>query len=153
LARIWGLLKDAVERRSPFTAMQLATVGADGAPKLRTIILRRFDQVSGTIAFITDRRAAKVREIAANPHVSLAGYDPTSNLQLRTEGTATIVEDEFERNEVWAALRPHTHVLFSTPFAPGTELGVHDEAQRQASAHSETPHQHYCLIHISLNRV
>lgn len=153
LARIWGLLSDAVERRSPFTAMQLATVGMDGAPKLRTIILRRFDLTNATISFVTDRRAGKVRDIAANPRVSLAGYDPSSNVQLRSEGMAIVVEDDDERNAMWATLRPHTHVLFTTPFAPGTKLSVHDQAQRQVPAHSDVPHEHYCLIRIHLDRV
>jgi len=145
------LLKNAVERRSPFTALQLATVSEDGAPKLRTIILRGFDPAHGTVAFITDRRAPKVREIGIDARVSLAGYDPLSNLQLRMEGTAAIVEDESEREAVWASLRPHTHILFRTPFAPGMALEAQDAALVPENAYSIATHEHYCLIRVSIN--
>src|SRR4051812_46596158 len=150
---IWILLAHALEQRTPFTAMQLATVGEDGAAKLRTIILRRFDPAGATVAFITDGRAPKVREIRANPGVSLGGYDPASSLQLRLEGTPHIVADESERAEVWASLRPHTHGLFGTPFAPGMPLGARDEPPLPAGTSSGLPHEHFCLVRVSLARL
>src|SRR4051812_16056594 len=153
LSRIWILLARALEQRTPFTAMQLATVGEDGAAKLRAIILRRFDPAGATVSFITDGRAAKVQEIRRNPGVSLGGYDPASSLQLRLEGTAHTVAHESERAEVWTALRPHTHGLFRTPFTPGTPLEAHDEGPVSAGTSSDLPHEHFCLIRVRLQRV
>ena len=73
--------------------MQLATVGEDGAPKIRTIVLRSFNEASASLSFITDLRSPKVREITANPCVSLAGFDNERVVQLRIDGRAEIVAE------------------------------------------------------------
>ena len=88
LGTICRSLAAAVKQRSPFTLMQLATVGEDGAPKLRTIVLRRFDEETGSLSFIADLRSPKVREIKANPLVSLAAFDGGNAVQLRIDGRA-----------------------------------------------------------------
>ena len=50
-------------------AMALATVGADGRPALRTVLLKYFDE-SGFV-FYTNKASRKARHIAENPHVAL----------------------------------------------------------------------------------
>ena len=104
---VWLVLADAVKQRTPFTLMQLATVGEDGAPKIRTIVLRSFNEASTSLSFITDLRSPKVREITANPCVSLAGFDNERVVQLRIDGRAEIIEDETRRRDFWNALRIH----------------------------------------------
>ncbi|KUM27731.1 hypothetical protein AU467_15160 [Mesorhizobium loti] len=134
LSAIWLTLQDAAERRTAFTAMQLATIGATAAPQIRTIILRRFDQSAGALFFISDRRAPKVRDILKNPNVALAGYDPGSNTQLRMEGRASVVDDEAARRDVWALLRPPTRKMFDAPLAPGTPMEAGLESGHLAAA-------------------
>lgn len=51
------------------TAMSLATVGADGGPLLRTVLLKRAD-VRGFV-FFTNLESRKARHLAGNPQVSL----------------------------------------------------------------------------------
>lgn len=50
-------------------AMSLATVGADGQPSLRTVLLKGFDQRG--LVFYTNHESTKAQEIAANPRVAL----------------------------------------------------------------------------------
>ncbi len=50
-------------------AMALATVGANGQPSLRTVLLKGFDE--NGFVFYTNYASAKAREIAANPQVAL----------------------------------------------------------------------------------
>lgn len=50
-------------------AMSLATVGADGQPALRTVLLKGFDERG--FVFYTNLESRKARQIAANAHVSL----------------------------------------------------------------------------------
>jgi len=50
-------------------AMGLATVGPDGQPALRTVLLKGFDERG--LVFYTNYGSAKARAIAANPRVAL----------------------------------------------------------------------------------
>src|SRR5437763_12478661 len=49
-------------------AMSLATVGTDGQPSLRTVLLKSYD--GDGFVFFTNLQSRKAREIAQNPHVS-----------------------------------------------------------------------------------
>ncbi len=50
-------------------AMSLATVGADGQPSLRTVLLKSYD--ADGFVFFTNLQSRKAREIERNPRVSL----------------------------------------------------------------------------------
>lgn len=50
-------------------AMSLATVGADGQPTLRTVLLKGFDERG--LVFYTNYESAKSRQIAGNPRVAV----------------------------------------------------------------------------------
>ncbi len=50
-------------------AMTLATVGADGRPVARTVLLKQFDERG--FVFFTNLESRKARQIAENPHAAL----------------------------------------------------------------------------------
>ncbi len=50
-------------------AMSLATVGADGRPTLRTVLLKKWDRDG--FVFFTNLESRKARQIAENPNVAL----------------------------------------------------------------------------------
>ncbi len=50
-------------------AMSLATVGADGQPTLRTVLLKGFDERG--LVFYTNFESTKAKQIAGNPQVAL----------------------------------------------------------------------------------
>ena len=149
---VWLVLADAVKQRTPFTLMQLATVGEDGAPKIRTIVLRSFNEASTSLSFITDLRSPKVREITANPCVSLAGFDNERVVQLRIDGRAEIIEDETRRRDFWNALHPHTHILFRSALPPGTVLASPNEMETDDSDPA-TAYARFCLVEIVISHV
>ena len=144
---VWLVLADAVKQRTPFTLMQLATVGEDGAPKIRTIVLRSFNEASTSLSFITDLRSPK-----ANPCVSLAGFDNERVVQLRIDGRAEIIEDETRRRDFWNALRPHTHILFRSALPPGTVLASPNEMETDDSDPA-TAYARFCLVEIVISHV
>lgn len=63
-------MREAVETQllEP-NAMGLATVGADGQPTLRTVLLKGFD--ARGLVFYTNHESTKALEIAGNPRVAL----------------------------------------------------------------------------------
>lgn len=68
-------------------AMALATVGADGKPSVRTVLLKGVDQ-RGFI-FFTNYDSRKGRELAANPNASLVFYWPELERQVCVAGAVT----------------------------------------------------------------
>ncbi len=133
--------------------MQLATVGSAGQPKVRTIILRKFEENAAAVLFVTDRRAPKTGEILANPLVSLLGYDPEANLQLRLEGRAEIVQDQTERQEIWNLLQVQMRAKFGVPLAPGTPFSEIGDRPVAAAAPPNEPHENHCPIRVTLDRL
>lgn len=73
------------------TAMSLATVGADGAPSVRIVLLKGVDERG--FVFYTNLRSRKGRELAAVPRAALCFYWPALDVQIRVEGTVEPVSD------------------------------------------------------------
>jgi pyridoxamine 5'-phosphate oxidase len=100
-------------------AMVLATVGADGTPSARTVLLKSFD-VAGFV-FYTGYESQKGREIAGNPAVALTFYWPTLERQVRINGIAAKIAPE--RSDAYFATRP-----------PGSQLGAVASPQSEVIA-------------------
>lgn len=149
---VWRLLAAAVSERTALTALQLATVGEDGAPGVRAVIVRGFDPDAGALALVTHAASPKARAIAADPRVALAGYDPATDVQLRLEGTADIVVDPAARDAMWATLRRPTREMFLGALAPGTELGPDAGAHPAPAGPLDAPTPWFCLIAVAIER-
>jgi pyridoxamine 5'-phosphate oxidase len=72
-------------------AMAVATVGADGAPTSRYVLLRALD--ARGLVFYTNHRSEKAREIAGNAHVALLFGWLALQRQVRVTGTAERFDD------------------------------------------------------------
>jgi pyridoxamine 5'-phosphate oxidase len=83
-------------------AMTVATVGADGRPSARVVLLKSFD--AGGFTFFTNYESQKGAALAANPVVALAFYWPELERQVRIEGVAARVSAE--ESDVYYASRP-----------------------------------------------
>ena len=65
-------------------AAALATAGADGAPSVRMVLLKRFEE--GGLVFHTHATSRKGRELEANPRAALLLYWDPLGRQVRIEG-------------------------------------------------------------------
>jgi pyridoxamine 5'-phosphate oxidase len=80
---IW--LAAAIAAGSPdANAMSVATVGADGQPSLRMVLLKHFD--SAGFVFYTNLKSRKAREIDGNARAALLFYWPELSRQVRITG-------------------------------------------------------------------
>ena len=68
------------------TAMILATVGSDGQPSQRTVLLKYFDE--NGFVFYTNYESRKAREMAENARVSLLFLWMELERQIKICGTA-----------------------------------------------------------------
>lgn len=115
---IAAMLADGLENPgSPLRKPVLATLGAAGAPSLRTVILRSADIHARRLGFFTDARSPKVAELARDPRASVLFYDPRCDLQMRLSGRAEVrVGDE----AAWASAAPPSRRAYLVTAPPGT---------------------------------
>jgi pyridoxamine 5'-phosphate oxidase len=83
-------------------AMQLSTVGLDGRPHSRIVLLKGIED--GVLVFFTNYESAKGKELQENPKVAGLFFWPQLERQLRIEGSVTKVSEE--TSEAYFATRP-----------------------------------------------
>src|SRR5689334_6961942 len=101
------------------TAMTLATVGGDGHPSTRVVLLKDADEDG--LVFYTNLESRKGREVLAHPHVALSFWWAPLESQVRFEGRAERVRDE------------EADAYFATR-ARGSQLGAWASAQSRPLA-------------------
>ena len=104
------------------TAFVLATVGSDGRPSARAVLMKSFDE-SG-IGFHTGLGSRKSREIEANPYGAATFVWLPLHRQVRFEGRLTRISDEAA--DRYFATRPR-----------GARIAAHASKQSQAVSSRE----------------
>jgi hypothetical protein len=154
LAEAWALLvRGAADRRHPFHTPQVATIGEDGAPSLRTVVLRGVEPARRTLRFHTDARSRKARELAADPRIALHAYHPGAKIQLRVSGVATLHRDDAVAAAAWAATRPFSRACYRVAAAPGTEAGDPYAALAETVEGEEAGREAFIAVTVSVERI
>ena len=83
-------------------AMTLATVGADGRPSARVVLMRAVDERG--LTFYTNYRSRKGRELDAHPDAALLFFWPQLERQVRIEGR--VARAEADAADAYFAERP-----------------------------------------------
>lgn len=89
-------------RNRDFNAMCLSTVGEDGMPSLRIVLLKGFDAEG--FVFFTNKTSRKSAELKHNGVAALCFYWPEVSRQVRVEGH--VVEANEEESDAYFASRP-----------------------------------------------
>lgn len=110
-------------------AMSLATVGADGQPSLRMVLLKSLDERG--FSFFTNYESRKGRELAAHPRAALCFHWKELERQVRITGTVSLLSRE--ESAEYFAQRPRISqigawVSNQSTFIPSRE--TLDEARR-----------------------
>jgi len=96
------------EREAPLAeAIALATVGEDGLPDARMVLLKGVDERG--FRFFTNRESAKGGQLAASPGAALIAYWRELDRQVRARGPVEALSDE-ESDEYFAS-RPRDSQL------------------------------------------
>lgn len=127
------------EGRSPQARwLQLASVAADGTPRVRTLVFRGWAGPA-CLDLLTDGRSAKASELRAQPAVELCWLLPRARCQFRLRGTLQALPGEQQRaarERHWQALTPEGRALWGWP-PPGEPLQA--SAPFPAALPPETP--------------
>ena len=95
----WLAEAEASEPNDP-NAMAVATVGADGMPSVRMVLLKGHD--ARGFVFYTNQQSRKAGELAADPQASLLFHWKSLRRQVRIEGPVSLVSSH-EADAYWAS--------------------------------------------------
>jgi pyridoxamine 5'-phosphate oxidase len=113
------------------TAMTLATVGPDGQPSARIVLLKGCDECG--FVFYTNYDSRKGRELAENPRAALSFFWPVLERQVRVEG------------RVEKLARAESESYFSSrPL--GSRLGAWASRQSEVLASREELERNYAAV-------
>jgi pyridoxamine 5'-phosphate oxidase len=129
--------------------LQLASVGLDGTPRLRTLVFRGWASGSA-LDLLTDGRSAKAAELAQQPAVELLWLLPRARCQFRLRGRLAQLPDELlarERARHWRELSPSARSLWAWP-EPGALLQGDAPFPTELNAEEPIP-AHFRLLRIA----
>lgn len=148
--RVWmELARAALDRHHEWRTPVLATLGLDGAPNARTVVLRHTDATLRTLDFYTDSRSPKIAELAAQPQATLLFWSTRLNWQLRARVNIKALTSGQEVEAVWAKLKQSRAAGdYLTVAAPGDKLSAADAKPfcEDAAAAAATNSQHHLAI-------
>ena len=118
-AQVWTRIARGVEdKHSAARHPTLATIGTNGLPQARTVVLRAADRSSATLDIHTDLHSAKVAELRANPGAALHVWDTSPHLQIRIEAEVAILSGP-EVMEIWERVPASSRLAYGSTPAPG----------------------------------
>jgi len=103
--------------------LQLATIGTDGAPRVRTLVFRGWAGPA-VLDLLSDSRSAKAAELIREPRVELCWLQPKARCQFRLRGQRLLLPAEHDhaaRHQHWQQLHPGARALWHWP-EPGAQL-------------------------------
>jgi general stress protein 26 len=115
------LARGARDRRSDFHVISLATLDADGAPRLRSVVLRSFEPHDLRLTFHTDSRSAKFAELSRDRRAAILAYDAGAKLQIRVEGQVELHRGDADSASVWRNLPDGARQIYRGARAPGVQ--------------------------------
>lgn len=122
LDTVWRLLgRGAADRRSPMHTPVVASIGPGGAPDARVMVLRAADRAAGLLRFHTDARSPKCAALDGRA-VAVLAYHPGEAVQLRLAGTARIVREGPQVEQIWATSTPFARRCYLVEAPPGSAL-------------------------------
>ncbi|WP_067333367.1 pyridoxamine 5'-phosphate oxidase family protein [Stappia indica] len=153
LAECWRLLQEgATSRHSAFHVPTVATLDEHGLPDLRTMVLRAAEPERRLLRFHTDRRSAKIAQVARCPSGAIHIYDKPSGIQLRLAADLSIEMDGDEVEAAWAASRSFSRICYRVTEAPGREVEHPDAVAFDHGAADEGRGQ-FCILLARIHRI
>lgn len=159
--QIWQrLTRAAVDRRSAWHTPALATISGDGAPRVRTLVLRGVDRADGMLRLNSDMRSGKVAEIGANRAVCVHFYDKAARLQLIADGDAVVDHGGPAADAAWARATLFARRCYVAPVGPGaladgptSGLPLSLETREPTVEESAVGRARFCVLLIRLRRL
>ena len=132
--------------RHAFHLLTVATVGTDGHPDARTVVLRHVDPAGRVVRFHSDIRSEKVRSLQRDPRLALHFYDPAMRVQVRILARATIHHGDECAAAAWNAAAPMSRACYTTAVTPGERLDSFPEGPAAPPAGDDAGRDHFAVL-------
>jgi pyridoxamine 5'-phosphate oxidase len=109
-------------------AATLATVGEEGSPSARVVLIKSVDEQG--FVFYTNLESRKGLELKARPVAAICFYWPELEQQVRVEGRVEQVSDQ--EADAYFATRPRGSQIGAWASRQSQRLGSRDELERRA---------------------
>ncbi len=157
LEQVWQRLgRGVADRRAGMHTVQLASIGLDGAPRVRTVVLRGVDRTARWLRVHTDRRSEKFAEIAEHPRVELCAYDARAKIQIRARGCA-VLATAAGAEPAWAATGHNARACYRALAGPGTPLDDPASADPApspaADADTDAGREHFSVVLTTVDHI
>jgi pyridoxine/pyridoxamine 5'-phosphate oxidase len=120
--QVWErLVRGVRDRHAPARHPTLATIGMDGMPQVRTVVLRAADKPAATLDIHTDLHSAKVTQLRSDPRAALHVWDPSPHLQVRIEAEVAILSGA-EVADIWHRVPEASRLAYGSAPAPGQSI-------------------------------
>jgi pyridoxamine 5'-phosphate oxidase len=141
VGRVWQELSRASkDRHHAWRRPAFATLGVDGFPQVRTIVLRHADQTRSTLRAYTDSRSPKCQEILKCNQAQLVFWSERLRWQLRVSVRASVYHEGEVVEKAWASVS-QSHALkdYLAKQAPGSAI-VSDRHHEDFLVHQPVNH-------------
>ncbi len=123
----WHLLFRATQQRqSQFRIPSIATVGIDGLPSNRKVVLREVRMAERQLYFYTDFRSAKVADLQQQPLLSWLFWDARRQLQIRVKARAQLHRGDELAKDKWQRIPVPARKDYASITGPGQPLEAPD---------------------------
>ncbi|MDB3985184.1 pyridoxamine 5'-phosphate oxidase family protein [Flavobacteriaceae bacterium] len=120
----WSEVKD--NKKHPFRFFYLATIGNDGRPSLRTVVLRDFDSETLFFSIFTDLRSKKVKELGQDSRAQFLFYDAKKMLQVTVN--VSLVES-INNDLIYKSIPEQSKKDYATKMGPGSEISSPEKVE------------------------
>lgn len=141
--------RGVADRRSPFHTPSVVTLGPDGAPEVRTVVLRAWDGSERVLTFHTDVRSAKVAQLRANPTVALHMWDPQHRIQLRLAGRATLHRNDALAAAAWRAATHGSRATYRVTQAPSAVVSDPEDVE-PLGIEEDAAYANFMLVRVNI---
>ncbi len=149
----WFIHIKSAQRKEPKIGssrwVQLATVGIDNTPRVRTVVFRGWSK-SYEMEIFTDNRSQKFHELDLNNNVEICWFFSKTKCQFRLRGKSRF---ELSKNNVnhWEQLTESSKSMWSWP-APGQNY-IFDNKKELSAQKIEGVSNNFSVLKIGFNHV
>ncbi|MAK61200.1 MAG: pyridoxamine 5'-phosphate oxidase [Ponticaulis sp.] len=110
------------QSKSPMRQASVATIGYDGSPQVRIMIVRAFEPETMALTVFTDARSPKVTGLNADARMQLMMYDPGTRTQIRISGQAELHHGDDLTEKLWKGLPEYGRGDYLSRQPPGEQI-------------------------------
>ncbi len=153
------LVNGTIKSRSPFHTPCVATLH-NGEVSIRTVVLRKAIPLTKELRFHTNKRSNKWKELQDNDSISALFYDPSTRVQIRVKGKATLHFNDEMTSEAWqkttlSSRRCYLSLASPSSFSAVPTSGLSDEIEHEkfTLAQSEVGAQNFGIVSIQVESI